>query len=67
MPCCRKHRANADQRACPEDTAHLPTQAWIGRGVGSTLVKACLAGGARREYDTVCLAVWEENESARAF
>lgn len=42
-------------------------QAWIGRGLGSTLMKAVLAEAATRGFDTITLEVWEQNARARAF
>ena len=42
-------------------------QAWLGRGLGSALMEACLAEAARRQHSTTCLEVWEDNERARAF
>lgn len=42
-------------------------QEWIGQGLGSALMKACLAEAARRGHDTICLEVWEDNARARAF
>lgn len=40
---------------------------WIGRGVGPTLMQACLAEASRRDCDTIWLDVWEKNPRAIAF
>ncbi len=42
-------------------------QAWIGRGVGTALMTACLDFAARQGCDTVWLDVWEDNARAIAF
>lgn len=42
-------------------------QEWIGHGVGSTLMAACLAEAASGGFDTIWLEVWEENTRAQAF
>lgn len=42
-------------------------KAWIGHGVGSTLMQACLDEAARGGYDTLWLGVWERNPRAIAF
>ena len=39
---------------------------WIGRGVGVTLMKACLAEAEKRGCDTLWLDVWERNPRAIA-
>ena len=40
---------------------------WIGRGVGSALMQACLDEAHRSGSDVVWLCVWEHNRRARAF
>ena len=40
---------------------------WIRRGVGATLMKACLDEAEKRSCDTIWLDVWEHNPRARAF
>ena len=40
---------------------------WIGRGVGSSLMEACLAESKGRGRDTIWLGVWEKNRRAIAF
>lgn len=40
---------------------------WIGRGVGSALMRASLDESARQECDAIWLDVWEKNASAIAF
>lgn len=42
-------------------------QEWIGKGVGSALMQACLDEAARQGYETVWLGVWERNPRAIAF
>lgn len=42
-------------------------QAWVGRGVGPALMRACLAEARSRGCDTIWLDVWERNPRARAF
>lgn len=42
-------------------------EAWIGRGVGATLMQACLDLAARKGHDTLWLDVWEHNPRAIAF
>ncbi len=39
---------------------------WIGRGVGGTLMNACLAEAEKRGCDTIWLDVWERNPRAIA-
>ncbi|MBE9063842.1 GNAT family N-acetyltransferase [cf. Phormidesmis sp. LEGE 11477] len=39
----------------------------IGKGLGSTLMRACLAEARARRYQTVWLGVWEHNHRAIAF
>jgi GNAT superfamily N-acetyltransferase len=41
--------------------------AWIGHGVGATLMRACLREAQKRNCDTIWLDVWEKNQRARAF
>ncbi len=43
------------------------TQEWIGKGVGATLMQACLREAEKRGCDTIWLDVWERNLRARAF
>jgi ribosomal protein S18 acetylase RimI-like enzyme len=40
---------------------------WIGRGVGTVLMQACLAESKARGCDTIWLGVWEMNRRAIAF
>ena len=40
---------------------------WIGQGVGTTLMKACLHEAEKRGCDTIWLGVWEHNPRGRAF
>lgn len=40
---------------------------WIGRGVGPTLMRACLEEAAAAGYDAMWLGVWERNARAIAF
>jgi ribosomal protein S18 acetylase RimI-like enzyme len=40
---------------------------WIGRGIGSRLMRACLREGEREGCDVVWLDVWERNPRAIAF
>ncbi len=42
-------------------------QAWIGRGVGASLMTACIAEAVRRGHRTMWLGVWERNLRAQAF
>jgi ribosomal protein S18 acetylase RimI-like enzyme len=42
-------------------------EAWIGRGVGSKLMQACLHLAAQKGHDTLWLDVWEQNPRAIAF
>jgi GNAT superfamily N-acetyltransferase len=42
-------------------------EAWIGRGVGATLMKACLDLAAQEGHNTLWLDVWEHNPRAIAF
>jgi ribosomal protein S18 acetylase RimI-like enzyme len=41
--------------------------AWIGRGVGALLMRACLSAASGRGCDTIWLGVWERNSRAIAF
>jgi diamine N-acetyltransferase len=43
------------------------TRQWIGRGVGTELMKACLHAARNRGADIVWLGVWENNLRAQAF
>ena len=40
---------------------------WLGRGVGASLLRACLDEARRKGHRTVWLGVWERNERALAF
>ncbi|MFO7623801.1 MAG: GNAT family N-acetyltransferase [Anaerolineales bacterium] len=40
---------------------------YIGQGVGSALMQACLEEAARREFDVIWLGVWEQNPRAIRF
>ena len=40
---------------------------WLGRGVGASLLRACLDEARRGGHRTIWLGVWERNERARAF
>jgi ribosomal protein S18 acetylase RimI-like enzyme len=40
---------------------------WIGRGIGATLMTACLSEAEQRGCDVVWLDVWERNLRARKF
>jgi ribosomal protein S18 acetylase RimI-like enzyme len=52
----------------PLEIARLySAKAWIGHGVGATLMAACLATAARQGCDTIWLGVWEKNTRAIAF
>lgn len=42
-------------------------KAWLGSGVGASLMQACLAEAERRSCDTIWLGVWEHNPRGRAF
>lgn len=42
-------------------------ESWIGRGIGSALMSACLAELAERDCDAVWLSVWERNQRGMAF
>jgi GNAT superfamily N-acetyltransferase len=42
-------------------------RAWLGRGVGALLLRACLEEARRGGHRTIWLGVWERNERARAF
>jgi ribosomal protein S18 acetylase RimI-like enzyme len=42
-------------------------QAHIGGGIGSTLMRRCLAEAAERGHDTMWLGVWERNQRAIGF
>lgn len=42
-------------------------QRFIGQGVGSVLMRACLEEGEQRNYEAVWLGVWEANERAIGF
>ena len=44
-----------------------PHPDWIGRGVGSALMRSCLRLAHRRRMQTIWLDVWEHNRRARAF
>jgi diamine N-acetyltransferase len=40
---------------------------WLGRGVGETLMRACVDEARRAGYKTMWLGVWERNARAQAF
>jgi ribosomal protein S18 acetylase RimI-like enzyme len=40
---------------------------WMGRGVGSTLMRACIKEADRRSCDTIWIGVWENNKRAQRF
>lgn len=42
-------------------------KAWLGAGVGASLMQACLDEAERRGCDTIWLGVWERNPRGRAF
>lgn len=42
-------------------------KAWIGRGLGSALMRACLEEAAARDCQVMWLGVWERNERAITF
>jgi diamine N-acetyltransferase len=42
-------------------------QGWIGHGIGSALMRACLDEARQREHDVLWLGVWEYNPRAIAF
>ena len=42
-------------------------QDWINRGIGSALMKECLAEAEKGGYDTIWLGVWTENAAAIRF
>ena len=41
--------------------------AWLGRGVGEALMRACISEVRQEGYRTLWLGVWEHNSRARAF
>ena len=52
----------------PIELARLyASQAWLGRGVGEALMRACLEEARRGQHQTIWLGVWEHNARARAF
>lgn len=42
-------------------------EAWLGRGIGAALMRACLAEAERQQCEVIWLDVWERNERAIAF
>ncbi|HYP26568.1 MAG TPA: GNAT family N-acetyltransferase [Blastocatellia bacterium] len=42
-------------------------QAWIGRGVGEALMRACVGEAERAGRKAIWLGVWERNERAKSF
>jgi len=42
-------------------------EAWLGRGVGAALMRACLGEAERQHCDVIWLDVWERNQRAIAF
>lgn len=63
--------AEADGRISGERPIELVrlyvSQAWLGRGVGEALMRACIDAARRGDYQTLWLGVWEHNARARAF
>lgn len=52
----------------PAELARLyATKAWIGRGVGKSLMEACLETARKAGCDRIWLGVWENNRKAIAF
>jgi len=43
------------------------SRAWIGRGVGKALMRACMDEARQAGHKTIWLGVWERNERAQAF
>jgi diamine N-acetyltransferase len=43
------------------------SQSWLGRGLGASLMRACVREATQRGYRTIWLGVWEHNARARAF
>ena len=43
------------------------SHAWLGSGVGASLMQACLDEAGRAGYKTIWLGVWERNARAQAF
>lgn len=43
------------------------SRAWLGRGVGEALMRACIDEGRKAGHRTIWLGVWEHNPRARAF
>jgi diamine N-acetyltransferase len=60
------HSAVAEEKIMEIDRLYV-CHGWIGKGVGSQFMSACLAEAVREECDLVRLAVWEHNLRARAF
>ncbi len=54
------------ERAVELNRIYLETD-WIGRGVGSRLMEACLEAASAAGYDAMWLGVWEHNRRAIAF
>jgi GNAT superfamily N-acetyltransferase len=67
------HLMDSQHPACIQ--AQRPTQLsrfyatrdWIGRGVGTALMRACLDDAQRRSADGIWLGVWEKNSRAIRF
>ncbi len=55
------------QSAVIEISRFYSTQEYVGRGVGPTLMQACLHEALRSNFQTVWLGVWEKNPRAIAF
>ncbi|MBC7881237.1 MAG: GNAT family N-acetyltransferase [Anaerolineae bacterium] len=55
------------QSAVIEIARFYSTQEYVGRGVGPTLMQACLHEAVRSGFQTVWLGVWEKNPRAIAF
>lgn len=43
------------------------SKGWLGRGIGTALMLACMEEARRQGYGTLWLGVWEHNGRARAF
>jgi ribosomal protein S18 acetylase RimI-like enzyme len=43
------------------------SQEWLGRGIGASLMHACLSEATQQGYCAIWLGVWEHNLRARAF
>jgi ribosomal protein S18 acetylase RimI-like enzyme len=59
--------AGLDDESTVELSRLYLDESWIGRGVGSALVKEALQRSADSDYKTCWLLVWDKNERAVAF